>query len=107
MTPEGKVKEDIKKWLKAHGFWSAGGDEPAVVKGWYFLPVSMGMGSHGIPDFLGTITKGGRFFSIEAKAPGKKPTDRQLDRHNEIRLAGGIVIIADSVSCMDELEQYL
>jgi len=56
MTPEGKVKEKIKRLLKHHGAW-------------YYLPVSMGMGQHGIPDFI--CCYHGNMFGIEAKAEGR------------------------------------
>ena len=91
-TPEGRVKTAIKRWLVDRGIW-------------YFMPVSNGMGSMGIPDFI--CCWNGGFLGIEAKAPGEKPTERQLDRHIEMRSANGVVIVADSVSCMKELEPYL
>lgn len=94
-TPEGKVKKAIKKWLIAKGVWFAGQPAPAVVTGWMHMPVAAPLGVHGIPDFCG-IYKFKPLY-IEAKAPGKQPTDNQLARHKEIRTAGGIVIVADSL----------
>jgi len=96
-TPEGKVKNDIKKLLDSMGFWRAGAKQPKVpVIGTYYMPVSRGMGVHGIPDFIGCLR--GRRFDIEAKAPGEVPTPMQELRHEEIRTAGGIVLAVDDVS---------
>jgi hypothetical protein len=95
-TPEGRVKDAIKKELKSRGFAPAGGSSDlAFPTGWYYMPVSNGMGSHGIPDFVGCWE--GDFFSIEAKAPGGEPTPMQLRRHEEIRKAGGIILVIDNV----------
>lgn len=95
MTPEGKTKAAIKKYLNAQGFWPAGGKRPEEVVGWYYMPVSNGMGCHGVPDFVCICN--GRALFIEAKAPGGKCTENQIRRHMEIRAAGGLVIVAYSV----------
>lgn len=100
MTPEGRVKLQIKKHLTAKGVWFAGQPPPPVVTGWMYMPVSIGMGVSGIPDFVGTYKC--RPVFIEAKAPGGKPTDNQLERHKEIRTAGGVVIVADSVDVLEQ-----
>lgn len=86
MTPEGKVKAAIIKLLKA---------EPRC---WYFMPVSNGMGTTGIPDIIACVD--GRFLAIEVKAPGKlrntTPLQRmQLDR---IALSMGIAMVADNAA---------
>jgi hypothetical protein len=84
MTPEAKVKADVKKFLKSIGCW-------------YFLPVSNGMGQVGIPDFICCYQ--GRFVAIETKAPGKlSNTTANQDRViSEIKLAGGSAIVVDNV----------
>lgn len=94
MTPEGRVKEGIKTILK-------------FAKAWFFLPVSNGMGKHGIPDVIAcvpiTITKEmvglqvGLFVAIEAKALGKvdQATPSQLNQIAAIRAAGGIAEVVD------------
>lgn len=87
MTPEGRVKEMIKRWCKKRGYW-------------YFIPVSGGYGKHGIPDFI--ICAEGRFIGVEAKAPGGEPTARQQFVLNEINEAGGI---AGVVATADDLGQ--
>lgn len=84
-TPEGKVKDDVKKVL-------------AKYRVWYFMPVSNGFGKHGIPDFICCVA--GRFFTVETKAPGKKPTELQEDQMNEIRKAGGKAFVVDGDTCL-------
>lgn len=99
MTPEGKVKDAIKKYLTKKGVWFAGKAPPPLVTGWMYMPLAGPLGVSGIPDFVGIYR--GRPFFIEAKAPGGRPTDIQTIRHDEIRKAGGVVIVASSV---EELE---
>jgi hypothetical protein len=98
-TPEGKVKEAIKKYLTKRGVWFAGKAPPPVIVGWMYMPLAGPLGVSGIPDFVGVFK--GRAFFIEAKAPGGRPTEVQLLRHKEITMAGGVVIVAHSV---EELE---
>jgi hypothetical protein len=101
-TPEGRVKAGIKKWLDGHGFWRAGAKKPAgEIVGWYYMPVSNGMGVHGIPDFP-TVYKG-RAIYIEAKAPGKSPTPNQINRMDEIRAAGGEAHVVDDPSQLEQI----
>lgn len=56
----------------------------------------------GTPDrFLILKVKGLPFgipVFVEVKSPGKKPTPEQLKKHEEIRLGGGAVIVAESVT---------
>lgn len=109
MTPEARVKNAIKKWLDSHGFWRAGAKRPeGTIHGWYTMPVSNGMGVHGIPDFR-CVYKG-LSFDIEAKAPKGEATPNQLQRHAEIREAGGfVVILSDAAMLADvitELEAH-
>lgn len=89
-TPEGAVKDAIKAWLKAHGVW-------------YFMPVSNGMGSMGIPDFV--CCWNGRFLGIEAKAPGKRGNVSALQQHQIacIHQAGGAAIVVDDVAQLEPL----
>lgn len=82
LTPEGRVKNQVKKMLTASGAY------------WY-MPMSSGMGRVGAPDFMVCI--GGRFAGLETKAPGKRGNttpnqDRELDA---IRKAGGIALVID------------
>lgn len=101
-TPEGKLKDAVQTELARRGFWRAGGPEPAVVNGWYYMPASNGYGVVGIPDFVGH--RRGIFFSIETKAPGKTPTPNQARRHVEIRAGEGLVLVTDD---MDDVLEFL
>ena len=87
-TPEGRVKADIKKWLKARGIW-------------FFMPVGNGMGVVGIPDFI--CCAKGEFLAIEAKAPGKRgnTTPNQQRVLFEISAAGGISLVVDDASQLE------
>lgn len=91
-TPEGRVKDKIKKLLKSHGIW-------------YYMPMQNGMGVAGIPDLICCYE--GLFIGIETKAPLKNPTTfeqrwakataNQQARMREIQKAGGIAFVADDV----------
>jgi len=89
-TPEGRVKAGIKKHLDAIGAW-------------YFMPVSNGMGRHGIPDFLACID--GEFVAIEAKRPGEleSTTLHQNRELNEIATAGGHAMVLDNPDDLPKL----
>jgi hypothetical protein len=78
MTPESKVKAKVKKILLDLGaYWS--------------MPVTGGYGNSGVPDFL--VCHKGRFYGIECKANGGKPTALQEKHLADIRGAGGIGLI--------------
>lgn len=91
MTPEGKVKADVKKALAAEGVY-------------YFMPVSNGMGRHGIPDFICCV--GGIYLAIETKAGKGKTTALQEREMQHIRDAGGhaLVVREDGI---DALRLYI
>ena len=75
MTPEGKVKKQVKEFLDSLG-------EDC----WYYCPVPMGYGRKGIPDIIGGYK--GKFFAIECKAQGKEPTVWQRKEEQAIHQAG-------------------
>ena len=79
-TPEGKVKDKIKKILKAHNVY-------------YAMPMGTGFGNAGVPDFLCCFN--GRFLAIEAKANGGKTTALQEKNIREIHEAGGDAFVID------------
>ena len=85
MTPEGKVKKEIKAWLKGQGAY-------------FFMPVQTGYGAATV-DFL--VCLHGVFVGIETKAPGKKPTPRQELVMHAITAAGG------NAYCVTSLEDFL
>lgn len=96
MTPEGKVKQQLKAELRKRNCW-------------FFMPAANGYGRHGIPDLIAcypTIVtedmvgqKIGVFVGIEAKAPGKLKNVSELQKRNiaGINEAGGVAFAADSV----------
>lgn len=94
MTPEGKVKQRIKSFLKEVGAWQ-------------YWPVSNGMGVHGIPDCICCYK--GMFYAFEVKAPGKREHKRrgatalQSIQIKSINDAGGVSQVVDCVSEVKEL----
>lgn len=54
-------------------------------------------GQTGTGDIVG-LTKTGRFFSIEVKRVGKKPTAAQLEFMERVRKSNGIAILAYSLN---------
>lgn len=92
MTPEGKIKSEIDKYLKSVGAW-------------YYKPVSNGMGVHGIPDYI--ICYKGLLAGIEAKAPGKKPTALQVMHKNNIEKAGGRWFLVDGEESLQVLKDWI
>jgi len=90
MTPEGKVKAKIKRLLSKYECWS-------------YMPVSNGMGAPAL-DFQ--CSKKGRAFAIEAKAPGKKPTPRQVSTMREYRGHNIPSFVCDGTN-YDELEAWI
>lgn len=77
MGPEAKVKNKVKKLLQKHGAYQ-------------FWPVQTGYGSPAL-DCYGSYC--GLFFAVEAKAPHKHPSGRQVLIMNHIKAAGGMVFI--------------
>lgn len=88
-TPEGKVKDSVKKVLDSYGAY-------------YFFPVQTGYGATTL-DILSCYK--GAFLAIETKAPGKKPTVRQEDIISKIRSAGGTALVIDGD--MEELIDFM
>jgi hypothetical protein len=82
VTPEGKIKAAVKKELDRYP------------NHYREMPVPGGFGKSGL-DF--TICFFGKFMAVETKAPGGKPTPRQEERIREIKAAGGVVIVVDTI----------
>lgn len=94
-TPEGYLKDDIKKWLKTRGAY-------------FFMPVQMGYGKQTV-DFLVCLPykhivslnpyrteRRAKFVAIETKAPGRMPTPRQAAVLQEVLSAAGVGIWCDN-----------
>ena len=58
-----------------------------------FSPVQMG---YGMPTLDDIVCLRGRFIGLEAKAPGKKPTPRQIQTIKDMQAAGGVAFWFDS-----------
>lgn len=85
-----------------------------AIKGYFFWRNNTGgfrdkrdhfyqFGKVGSGDILG-MTKEGRFFSIEVKAKGKKPTDHQVAFIQRVTANKGIAFVAYSV---DDVQTFL
>lgn len=90
-TPEGIVKDKVKALLKRFGVY-------------YHMPVMNGMGAPTL-DFI--CCHNSRFIAIETKAPGKKPTPRQVITMGEMVKAGAFVFVVSCQADLDILEAYL
>jgi len=90
-TPENRVKAKVKQVLKE-------------LDAYYAMPSSGGYGSSGVPDFL--VCYRGRFYGIECKANGNKPTALQMDNLVRIRRAGGYGFVIDETN-VDQLKDSL
>jgi hypothetical protein len=73
MTPEGRIKKEIKAYLDSIGAY-------------HIWPVSTGYGP-ALLDCYASVK--GHFVAIEVKASGKKPTPRQELTMQEILAKGG------------------
>jgi Holliday junction resolvase len=80
MTPEGKIKKEIVKYLESIGAY-------------VFCPVQSGRGKTAL-DIIACLR--GRFVSIEVKVPGKYPTERQRLLAEKIIARGGVAMVAHS-----------
>ena len=90
-TPEGRVKNKIKKILKAHDVW-------------YYMPVPGGYGAP-ILDFI--CSHHGVTFGIEAKAPGKQPTARQNATMRDMDIHNIQCFVIDGEEGYERLEDWL
>ena len=89
MTPEGKVKKQVKEYLKS-------------IDAWYYMPVSNGMGRVGCPDIL--VCYKGLFMAFETKAPGKikNVTANQQREIDDIQRVNGLARVVDDVEQVKE-----
>ncbi len=94
ITPENRVKNKINKVLAKYR-------EDHI---WYYMPVPGGYGKSTL-DYIGIFL--GLGFAIEAKAPGKAPTDRQLGTIEQIQAARGKVFVINDDVGLIELDEWL
>jgi len=88
VTPEGKVKRDVKKYLDSIGAY-------------HVWPVPTGYGPK-LLDCYACIE--GSFVVIETKAPGKLPTPSQRLEIEKILEKGGMALWVDNV---DDLIRFV
>ena len=91
VTPEGKIKDLVKRVLRRYNVY------------WH-MPVQNGLGAPSL-DFVCCCNS--KYFAIETKAPGKKPTVRQLKTISDIKFARGKVFVIDGDVGLEELERWL
>jgi hypothetical protein len=91
MTPEGKVKEKVKKYLKEKGIY-------------YIMPATGGYGSSGAPDIV--VCHKGKFYGLEIKSGANKPTALQMDNLERIEDNGGIAVVINEHNVDSYMELY-
>lgn len=94
MTPEAKVKKQIRKILDEEGVY-------------YAMPMGTGYGNSGVPDFLCCVA--GKFVAIEAKA-GKGKTTALQDAHiQRITIAQGVAMVINeqNIDSLTPLLRYM
>lgn len=106
MTPEGKVKQAVKKYFKEQHIF-------------YFMVVPGGYGRQGLPDFITcipvTITANmvgktlGVFGGFEAKAPGKlKNTSANQDIVlSELCSVKAVAVVFDNIATVKTAVDFL
>lgn len=88
MTPEAKVKKQVKEILNKY--------KPDL---WYCMPAARVYGRAGTPDFL--VCYKGQFIAIETKAGDNKPTALQELAFEQIRKADGFVLVINVSNVSD------
>jgi pantoate kinase len=89
MTPEAKVKKQIRKILD-------------TTRAYYAMPMGTGYGNSGTPDFL--VCHKGKFIAVEAKAGKGKPTLLQEAAMQKIREAGGTALVINEFNQQELVE---
>jgi Holliday junction resolvase len=90
MTPEGKVKEKIKKHLKSKDIY-------------FVMPATGGYGSSGAPDII--VCHKGMFYGIECKAGNNKPTALQQNNLDRIEKNGGYAVVINEANVNQYMEE--
>lgn len=90
-TPEGKVKDKVKKLLNRKGVY-------------HFSPYMAGFGRAGVPDIIACVA--GSFYAIECKAGSGKPTALQQREMEKIVGAGGQVMVINETN-IEQVGNYL
>ncbi len=89
MTPETKIKTEIRSWL--------------VINHWFQFPILQGMGAHkGISDLI--ACRNGIVLFIEVKTPKGKLSEHQMVFRDNIQFANCHYVIARGY---EDIENYL
>jgi hypothetical protein len=91
MTPEGKVKEIVKKHLKSKDIY-------------FIMPATGGYGSSGAPDIV--VCHKGKFYGLEIKSGANKPTALQMDNLNRIETNGGYAFVINESNVNQYMEVH-
>ena len=107
MTPEGLVKQKVREYLNSIGCIPASKAPLATPAhhGYYFMPVSNGMGVHGIPDTIGHYK--GFFFAVETKVEKKNPTALQAHQLKAIEMSGGKAFVVRGAEDLGEIKEWV
>ena len=90
-TPEGKVKAEVKKYLKKIGAY-------------YFMPVQTGYGAAGV-DFY--ICYEGWFIAVETKAGEAIPKPRQRKVLEDVDSCGGLSLCINDVESLRRCIEWI
>jgi hypothetical protein len=95
-APEKDIQKAILEYLQIKGYFCWRNNTGAVTNSYNGKERFFRYGKAGSGDILG-LTKEGKFFSIEVKAKGKKPTPAQVEFIRNITCNKGIAFVAYSV----------
>lgn len=94
-TPEGRVKDTVKRALRRNGvhpFMDIATGRVDHATGFFYMPVAGPFSVHGVHDFVGCWR--GVFFSIETKAPSN-PEDETVHQgyfREAVTQSGGVAL---------------
>jgi len=89
---ETSLSAQIAEWLDNRGIYN---DRLQCGSAWSYIGGNyMKLCKRGTPDRFGIVL--GQIIFIEVKSFGEKPTREQIQKHDELRNAGAIVIVCDS-----------
>jgi len=98
LTPEGRIKSVILRYLERRGFFAwnnPSGCVRATPDRWIHF------GKKGSADIIG-ILPDGKFLAIETKSKNGRLTPEQKDFLDKVRFLGGVAIVARSFQELDE-----
>jgi hypothetical protein len=98
LTPEGRVKTEVLKYLKLRHIycWSNPSGAVRIRPGKF-----MSFGLKGSSDILGLLP-GGRFLAVECKAKGGRLSPEQREFLSDIKALGGMAVVAKSWTDIDQ-----